>query len=89
MWDQPSKGSLKGRRKGLVMPSVARSVQGPWPGTTEMARGAGAEGWEEAEASWPEAEGTAEAEGAAEAEAAAAAESRGRSFLRMLFISRS
>lgn len=29
-----SNGSLKGRRKGLVMPSRAMSLHGPWPGMT-------------------------------------------------------
>ena len=29
-----SNGSLKGRRKGLVMPSRAMSEHGPWPGMT-------------------------------------------------------
>lgn len=76
------------------MPSVARSEQGPWPGTTVMLRGAGAEvapaevtpagvagAVGEPEASEPEA---SEPE---VSEPGAAVESRGRSFWRILFMS--
>lgn len=76
------------------MPSVARSEQGPWPGTTVMLRGAGAEvvPAEVAPVGVAGAAGEPEAAGpeAAEPEATepeAAGESRGRSFWRMLFMS--
>ena len=80
------------------MPSVARSEQGPWPGTTVMLRGAGAEAAPaevtpagvagaagEPEATEPEA---AEPEAAEPevSEPGAAGESRGRSFWWMLFM---
>lgn len=85
------------------MPSVARSEQGPWPGTTVMLRGVGAEvapaevtpAGVAGAAGEPEAAGAAGEPEAAGPEAAepevsepgAAGESRGRSFWRMLFMS--